>query len=157
MKELTYYPNRKKENKSELYVDFGSLKDYKVFIPTSGTRLELYRGSSLISKVGGTYIQLFGRDVPTKTVGLFKWAWILSENPECLLFPQGDKYVIDKEVVAEVIDETAVSSNLFDLFKAGDGDGDGRYLKLVYDEEKLDEVVAIALLLVDISRARDTL
>ncbi|WP_394391439.1 hypothetical protein [Shewanella woodyi] len=54
------------------------------------------------------------------------------------------------EIVALITDKTAVSQNIFDIFKKTDTSE--HYIKLAYDETKLDEITAFSLLLVDISK-----
>ena len=61
-----------------------------------------------------------------------------------------DKYLLNDEVVAYVTDKTALSMSLFDLFK-GVALPD-KFIKLTYNDNKIDDLFALCLLLVDVSK-----
>lgn len=126
--------------------------NYRAVIPEAGTQLDLYEETQLIGQVNGTYIELFGKPITKKKLSIFTWAWILSESPEQLLSPHidDDKYLLNGEIVALITDTIAVSQNIFDIFKKTESPE--CFIKLTYDETKLDEITAFSLLLVDVSK-----
>lgn len=152
MQNLTYYPSKRSGNKRELYIESDIKLNYKAVIPEAGTQLDIYEGTQLIGQVDGTYIEIFGKPIPKKKLSFLTWAWVISESPKQLLSPHldDDKYLLNNEIVALVTDKTAVSQNIFDLFKKTEQSE--RFIKLSYDETKLDEITALCLLLVDVSK-----
>lgn len=150
MTDLIYYPSKRRDNKRELYIESDKALKYKVIQPHSGERLIIYEGDKEIGQVNGCYIELFGNQIPEKRFGMFNWAWVMSDSPEQLIRPHLDKYLLNDEVVAYVTDKTALSLSLLDLFK-GVVLPD-KFIKLTYDDNKIDDLFALCLLLVDVSR-----
>ena len=152
MIDLIYYPTKHRKNKRELFIESDIKLNYKALIPEAGTHLDVYEETKLIGKVNGTHIELFDTPIPKKQLSFFTWSWVISDSPEQLLSPhmEDDKYLLNGEIVVRVIDRTAVSQNICNIFKKVDTSE--RFMKLSYDETKVDGIIAFCLLLVDVSK-----
>ncbi len=160
MKSLTYYPSKTGICDRQLHIESNSALSYRAEIPESGTHLSIFDGKQLIGQVDGTYIVLFGKPIEQKKHGWCSWAWVLHDSPQQLLWPESDCYLLDGLVVANVTDKLAVidSYDLFEilnLFKKRNPSE--RFLKLDYDEKKIDDITAFCLLLVKVSKTFHTI
>ena len=160
MKSLTYYPSKTGICDRQLHIESNSGLNYRAEIPESGTHLSIFDGKQLIGQVDGTYIVLFGKTIEQKKLGWCSWAWVLHDSPQQLLRPEGDSYLLDGLVVANVTDKLAVIDSydlfeIFNLFKKRNLSE--RFLKLDYDEKKIDDMTAFCLLLVKVSKTFHTI
>jgi hypothetical protein len=151
MLKITYYPNRSSWNSNELKFESNFNQLFTARLPVSGTHVELLEGDKVIGEVDGTYIVLNGNPIKQKRKGIWRWAWVLTEKPELLLWPGDSEYLINNEVVASISESEPPSSNPFDLFKS-EMDSSEAYIQLSFKEGKIDPLIAMSLLLVSVSR-----
>lgn len=155
MKSLTYYPSKTGICDRQLHIESNSGLNYRAEIPESGTHLSIFEAKQLIGQVDGTHIVLFSKPIEQKKLGWCRWAWVLQDSPQQLLRPEGNNYLLDDKVVANVTDKLAVldSNDLFDIFNIfKKRNHSERFMKIEYDEKKINDITAFWLLLVDLSK-----
>ena len=150
MLQITYYPERSSWNSNELKFESNFNQPYTARLPISGSHVELLEGGKVIGEVNGTHIVLNGIPIKQKRKGIWRWAWVLTETPELLLWPGDSEYLINDEVVASISESEPPSSNPFDLFKS-EIERSEAYIQLSFKEGKIDPLIAMSLLLVSVS------
>lgn len=125
---------------------------YTARLPESGTHIELLDGKRVIGEVDSTFIVLNGVPIKKKRKGVLRWAWIISEEPELLLWPDNTEYLIDGEIVATVHESDPPSSNPFDIF-VEKSDYIEPFIELSFDSKHVTPLIAMSLLLVDVSKS----
>ncbi len=157
MLNITYYPNREKKSSNDLYFETDFSFSYEAVVAQSGGNIEIRENGILVGTVNGTQIQIKDKIIKQKRLGIFGWAWLISESPEVLLHPKNDEYYINESVVAKVTMLAALTSNSLSTFSSlfsGVTPNSEVHIKLNFNEKEIFPLLAFSLLLVDVSRSR---
>lgn len=155
MLNIIYYPYRTQGKPNYLYFETDFNLSYEAAFSQSGGKIEIRENGTLVGTVYETQIEINNKAIKQKRLGIFRWAWILSESPEVLLHPGNDEYLINKSVVAKVTMLgvlTTSSLSIFPSLLGGVTPNKDVHTKLSFNELEIDPLLAFSLLLVDISR-----
>ena len=160
MMNIIYYPYRVQGKPNYLYFETDFNFSYEAAFAQSGGNIEIRENGTLVGTVDGTQIEINNKAIKQKRLGIFRWAWILSESPEVLLHPRNKDYLKNETVVAKVTKLEALTFNSLSIFKSLFGDvtpNKDVHTKLSFNELEIDSLLAFSLLLVDISRENHSL
>jgi len=137
----------------ELDIESSISSEYRVFVPISGRHLDVMKGNDLVAQVNGTHVVLHGEPIEIQRDGILKWGWVINNNLRIILYPNNDNYLIGNEVVARTLSGGDLFSWLLAMFKTRSFISFAPFIKLEYDDEKIEILLALCIHLVDVSNS----
>ena len=152
---MTYHSRKKAENEATnaLFIESDMALKFKSFYAKNGDYLNVVKDGDLVAEVGKSHLNILGRTLPKKQLSMSKWAWLLDESPERLLQPvRVDEYEINGELIAKISKGGGFFSWLVEGIKQKKFSPYDPFIRLEFDETKVDPMLALCLLLIHVSR-----
>jgi hypothetical protein len=147
------YHGDKEDTIRELEIESNIPNKYRVLVPSSGTALNVMEGDNLVAQVNGTHIVLHGEPIEIQRDGISRWGWVIDNNSRTVLYPNNESYRIDNEVVARVTSGGGLFSWLLIMLKTRSFIPFSPFIKLEYDDDKIETLLALSIHLVDVSNS----